>query len=50
MVPTTVLSRPWQGTTLSAVLDVMLPGMSGFEVLKRIRTKSNIPVLMLTAR
>jgi len=32
------------------VLDVMLPGMSGFEVLKQIRAKSNIPVLMLTAR
>ena len=33
-----------------AVLDVMLPGMSGMEVLRRIRTDSRIPVLMLTAR
>lgn len=28
----------------------MLPGMDGFEVLKHIRRKSNVPVLMLTAR
>ncbi|PLX82821.1 MAG: DNA-binding response regulator [Desulfuromonas sp.] len=32
------------------VLDVMLPGMNGFEVLRRIREKSRIPVIMLTAR
>ena len=32
------------------VLDVMLPDMSGFEVLKQIRARSGIPVLMLTAR
>ena len=32
------------------ILDVMLPGMDGFEVLKRIRQKSAVPVLMLTAR
>jgi DNA-binding response OmpR family regulator len=32
------------------ILDVMLPGMDGFEVLKRIRAKSDVPVLMLTAR
>lgn len=32
------------------ILDVMLPGMDGFEVLKKIRTKSAVPVLMLTAR
>jgi two-component system response regulator CpxR len=32
------------------VLDVMLPGMHGFDVLRRIRAKSRIPVLMLTAR
>src|SRR5499427_6868649 len=32
------------------VLDVMLPGMDGFEVLRRLRTDSRIPVLMLTAR
>ncbi len=37
---------PWH----AVILDVMLPGMDGFEVLKRIRARSPIPVLMLTAR
>jgi two-component system response regulator CpxR len=32
------------------VLDIMLPGMNGLEVLKQIRQKSNVPVIMLTAR
>jgi two-component system response regulator CpxR len=32
------------------VLDVMLPGLNGFEVLRRIRGVSSTPVLMLTAR
>lgn len=32
------------------ILDVMLPGMDGYEVLKIIREKSRVPVLMLTAR
>ena len=32
------------------VLDVMLPGVSGFEVLRSVRKSSEIPVLMLTAR
>ncbi len=32
------------------VLDVMLPDMDGFEVLRRIRRESSVPVLMLTAR
>jgi DNA-binding response OmpR family regulator len=30
------------------ILDVMLPGLDGFEILKRLRAKSNVPVLMLT--
>jgi two-component system OmpR family response regulator len=33
-----------------AVLDVMMPGMCGVEVLKRIRAKSTMPVVMLTAK
>ncbi len=33
-----------------AILDVMLPGMQGFEVLRQIRAKSRLPVIMLTAR
>jgi DNA-binding response OmpR family regulator len=36
----------WQ----AVILDVMLPGMDGFEVLKQIRKRSEVPVLMLTAR
>jgi two-component system response regulator CpxR len=40
------LSKPF---TL-VVLDVMLPGMNGFEVLQRLRRSSQVPVLMLTAR
>jgi DNA-binding response OmpR family regulator len=31
------------------LLDVMLPGIGGFEVLRQIRLSSNVPVLMLTA-
>ena len=34
----------------AAVLDVMLPGIDGFEVCRRIRAASELPVLMLTAR
>lgn len=32
------------------VLDLMLPGMSGLEICQRLRAKSTIPVIMLTAR
>jgi len=32
------------------ILDVMLPQLSGFEVLRRIRAMSRVPVIMLTAR
>jgi len=32
------------------ILDVMLPEIDGFEVLKKIRSNSNMPVIMLTAR
>jgi DNA-binding response OmpR family regulator len=34
----------------AVILDVMLPGLNGFDLLKRLRAKSNVPVLMLTAR
>ena len=32
------------------ILDVMLPTLNGFEILKRLRKDSSLPVLMLTAR
>ncbi|MDX2455396.1 response regulator transcription factor [Desulfosarcina sp.] len=34
----------------AVILDVMMPQMDGFEVLKRLRRESDIPVIMLTAR
>ncbi len=40
------VSENWQ----AIILDVMLPGLDGFEVLKRIRQRTDVPVLMLTAR
>lgn len=32
------------------ILDVMLPGLDGFEVLRRVRQQSDVPVIMLTAK
>lgn len=32
------------------ILDIMLPGLNGIEVLRRLRKESDIPVIMLTAR
>ena len=46
----TGLQRALSGSYLMVVLDVMLPGMSGFDVLRRIRATSRVPVLLLTAR
>ncbi len=39
-------AEQWQ----AVILDLMLPGLDGFEVLKQIRHKSDVPVLMLTSR
>lgn len=33
-----------------AILDIMMPGVDGFKVLKKVREKSNIPVIFITAR
>ena len=38
------------GDYRAVILDVMLPGMDGFEVLREIRRESEVPVLMLTGR
>ncbi len=38
------------GDYMLVVLDVMLPGLNGFDVLRRIRETSRLPVIMLTAR
>lgn len=44
------LDRLGRGPVDLVVLDVMLPELSGFEVLRRIRATSRVPVVMLTAR
>jgi two-component system response regulator CpxR len=44
------LARASHGAYALIVLDVMLPGINGFEVLRRLRARSRIPVLLLTAR
>src|SRR6185503_16251885 len=44
------VKRALSGEHAIVVLDVMLPGVKGFEVLRRVRAQSRAPVLMLTAR
>ena len=44
------LERTLSAVHALVVLDVMLPEMNGFDVLRRIRERSKVPVLMLTAR
>lgn len=44
------LDRAQSGQFDLIILDVMLPRLDGFEVLKRLRRSSKVPVLMLTAR
>ena len=48
------VSRAGSGDYSIVVLDVMLPGIGGFEVLRRLRASggagANVPILMLTAR
>jgi len=47
---TRAVDRVTSGDHQLVVLDVMLPGVNGFDVLRSIRATSRIPVLMLTAR
>lgn len=44
------LEKAESGKADLVVLDVMLPELNGFEVLRRLRKKSDIPVIMLTAK
>jgi two-component system response regulator CpxR len=44
------LERALHGGFNLVILDVMLPGLDGFEILRRLRKESRVPVLMLTAR
>jgi two-component system response regulator CpxR len=46
----TGLDKALSGDYDIAILDVMLPKMNGFDVLRSLREKSKIPVIMLTAR
>ena len=43
------LQAALEGSYEAVILDVMMPGMDGIEVLKELRKKSTVPVLMLTA-
>ncbi len=43
------LERALDGSFAAVILDVMLPGMNGVDVLRELRRRSQVPVLMLTA-
>ena len=43
------VDKALDGDWHAVILDVMLPGMDGWEVLRRLRTKKDTPVLLLTA-
>jgi DNA-binding response OmpR family regulator len=42
------LTKAIGGTYDAVILDVMLPGLNGFDLLKRLREQSNVPILILT--
>jgi OmpR family response regulator RpaB len=48
--PSAGLARLAQGGIDLVILDVMLPEMDGFEVCRTLRARSDVPILMLTAR
>jgi two-component system, OmpR family, response regulator CpxR len=47
---TSGLRRALEGNYDLVLLDVMLPGLDGFKILRQLRDRSSIPVIMLTAR
>src|SRR5574340_705133 len=44
------LARALEGSFDLVILDVMMPGLDGFEILHQVRRRSQVPVIMLTAR
>ena len=46
----TGLARALEGSYELIILDVMLPSLDGFEVLRQLRKRNAVPVIMLTAR
>lgn len=44
------LAKAESGNYDVILLDIMLPGLNGLEVLRRLRRTSNVPVIMVTAR
>lgn len=44
------LDKALEGGFDLVILDIMLPGISGMEVLRRLRLRSGVPVILLTAR
>jgi len=44
------LAADYRDNSSLIILDVMMPDLDGFQVLQKIRKKSNVPVLMLTAK
>jgi two-component system response regulator CpxR len=48
--PEALLKEDLEASFDLLILDVMLPGMNGFDVLRQVRDRSGLPVIMLTAR
>jgi len=44
------LAKAFDGAYDVILLDVMLPGVDGFELLRQVRRRSQVPIIMLTAR
>lgn len=44
------LNKALEGSFDCILLDVMLPGLNGIEVCRRVRAQSNVPIILITAR